>query len=139
MEWDEAAENRLSRIPYFLRAMVKKGVERHARENNVSIITIELMEELRQKRFGNEKTIQIHISGKNNMLHEMLSGIPDCKIEFKTDTIITIQSSKSEVVLMDILKILNQHNIAIEDLSAMPTNLEEIFLKVVSDSDASNN
>ena len=35
---------------------------------------------------------------------------------------------------MDILKILNQNDIVIEDLSAMPTNLEEIFLKVVGDS-----
>ena len=57
VEWDEEAQTRLSRIPYFLRAMVKKGVERHARENNISIITIELMEELRQKRFGNEKPV----------------------------------------------------------------------------------
>ena len=56
-EWDEASQIRLGRIPYFLRAMVKKGVERHARENNISIITIELMEELRQKRFGNEKPV----------------------------------------------------------------------------------
>ena len=32
VEWDEASQTRLSRIPYFLRAMVKKGVERHARE-----------------------------------------------------------------------------------------------------------
>lgn len=46
--WDEASELRLSRIPYFLRAMVKKGVERHARENGISLITIELMEELRK-------------------------------------------------------------------------------------------
>jgi len=34
---------------------------------------------------------------------------------------------------------LNENNIEIEDLSAVPTNLEEIFLKVVEDSDASNN
>ena len=40
---------------------------------------------------------------------------------------------------MNVLKILNQNNISIEDLSAVPTNLEEIFLKVVSDSNASNN
>ena len=57
VEWDDAAEIRLSRIPYFLRAMVKKGVERHAREQDIPIITIELMEELRQKRFGNEKPV----------------------------------------------------------------------------------
>ncbi len=40
---------------------------------------------------------------------------------------------------MNVLKILNQNNISIDDLSAIPTNLEEIFLKVVSDSNASDN
>jgi len=40
---------------------------------------------------------------------------------------------------MNILKILNQNNITIDDLSAIPTNLEEIFLKIVSDSNASDN
>ena len=39
---------------------------------------------------------------------------------------------------MEILKILNENNIQIQDLSAMPTNLEEIFLKVVNDSNASD-
>ena len=63
----------------------------------------------------------------------------DCKIQQDDGVIITIHSTNSEIVLMNILKILNQNNIVIEDLSAMPTNLEEIFLKVVSDSDASNN
>lgn len=55
--WDEASALRLSRIPYFLRAMVKKGVEKHARENNISLITIALMEELRKKRFGNDAPV----------------------------------------------------------------------------------
>ena len=55
--WDEAAQSRLSRIPYFLRAMVKKGVERHAREQGIAVITVELMEELRKKRFGNEAPV----------------------------------------------------------------------------------
>ena len=40
---------------------------------------------------------------------------------------------------MNVLKILNQNNIVIDDLSEMPKNLEDIFLKVVSDSNASNN
>ena len=40
---------------------------------------------------------------------------------------------------MNILKILNQNGIDVDDLSVIPTNLEEIFLKVVSDSNASNN
>jgi ABC-2 type transport system ATP-binding protein len=34
---------------------------------------------------------------------------------------------------------LNSNNIVIEDLSAIPTNLEEIFLKVVDESNESNN
>ena len=106
--------------------------------NKGKIITVASPQELK-KIFGHEKTIQIHVSGKNNALNDLLADIPDCKIEFNTGTVITIQSSNSDVVLMDILKILNQNDIAIEDLSAMPTNLEEIFLKVVSDSDASNN
>ena len=55
--WDEDSEARLNRIPYFLRAMVKKGVEKHARENSIPLITIELMEELRKKRFGNETPV----------------------------------------------------------------------------------
>ena len=40
---------------------------------------------------------------------------------------------------MNVLKILNQNNIVVDDLSAIPTNLEDIFLKVVSDSNASDN
>ena len=57
IEWDEASALRLSRIPYFLRAMVKKGVEKHARENGIPTVTIELMEELRKKRFGNDAPV----------------------------------------------------------------------------------
>ena len=106
--------------------------------NKGKIITVASPQELK-KKFGHEKTIQLHVSGKYDALNDLLADIPDCKIEFNTGTVITIQSSNSEVVLMNILKILNQNDIAIEDLSAMPTNLEEIFLKVVSDSDASNN
>lgn len=37
--------------------MVKKGVEKHARENNISLITVDLMDELRKKRFGNDMPI----------------------------------------------------------------------------------
>ena len=55
--WEAAAQARLERIPYFLRAMVKKGVERHAREQGIPIITADLMEELRKKRFGNDAPV----------------------------------------------------------------------------------
>jgi hypothetical protein len=37
--------------------MVKKGVERHAVEEGIPVITTKLMEELRKRRFGNEKPV----------------------------------------------------------------------------------
>jgi len=106
--------------------------------NKGRIVTIDSPNELKN-RFGHEKTIKIHASSNIETLENLLENIQDCKIEFNTGATITIQSTNSELVLMNILKILNQNNISIDDLSAIPTNLEEIFLKVVSDSNASDN
>ena len=106
--------------------------------NKGRIITVDSPSELK-KRFGREKTIKIHVSSNIEKLGSLLENIQDCKIEFNTRATITIQSTDSELILMNILKILNQNDISIDDLSAIPTNLEEIFLKVVSDSNASDN
>ena len=84
-----------------------------------------------KKRFGKEKTIKIHLLKNQQEVKSLLSGIIDCKIDFYTGTDITIRSKKSELVLMKILRILNDNGIEIDDLSAVPTNLEEIFLKMV--------
>lgn len=69
---------------------------------------------------------------------DILSAISDCKIEFVNGTIITIHSSQSEMVLLKVLKALNENQIEIEDLSAVPTNLEDVFLKMVEDSAPDN-
>ena len=106
--------------------------------NKGRIVTIASPNELKN-RFGHEKIIKIHVSSNIETLENLLENIQDCKIEFNTGATITIQSTNSELVLMSVLKILNQNNISIDDLSAIPTNLEEIFLKVVSDSNASDN
>jgi len=106
--------------------------------NKGRIVTIDSPNELKN-RFGHEKTIKIHVSSNIETLENLLENIQGCKIEFNTGAIITIQSTNSELVLMNVLNILNQNNIPIDDLSAIPTNLEEIFLKVVSDSNASDN
>jgi len=106
--------------------------------NKGRIVTIDSPNELKN-RFGHEKTIKIHVSSNIETLENLLENIQDCKIEFNTGATITIQSTNSELVLMNVLKILNQNNISIADLSAVPTNLEEIFLKVVSDSNAPDN
>ena len=84
-----------------------------------------------KKRFGKEKTIKIHLLKNQQEVKSLLSGILDCKIDFNTGTNITIRSKQSELVLMKILRILNDNSIDIDDLSAVPTNLEEIFLKMV--------
>ena len=106
--------------------------------NKGKIITVDSPNGLK-KRFGHEKTIEIHVSSNTSTLENILENIKDCKIEFNAGATIRIHSTDSEFVLMNVLKILNQNNIVIDDLSAMPTNLEDIFLKVVSDSNASNN
>ena len=106
--------------------------------NKGRIVTIDSPNDLKN-RFGREKTIKIHISSNTEALGNLLENIQDCKIEFNTGATITIHSINSEVVLMSILKILNQNNIAIDDLSAIPINLEEVFLKVVGDSNTFDN
>ena len=47
--WTNEASERLSKVPFFLRAMVKKGVERYAREKRLKEITPEIMAELRKR------------------------------------------------------------------------------------------
>ena len=106
--------------------------------NKGKIIAVDTPDDLK-KRFGRKKTIKIHISEVNENLKNLLSKVEDCKIEFNPGSNITINSDESEVVLLQVLQILNSNNITIEDLSAMPTNLEEIFLKVVNESNESNN
>ena len=91
-----------------------------------------------KSRFGKEKTINIHLFEKQSQVSSLLSGILDCKINFENGTNIIIHSEQSELVLLKVLKILNDNNIEIEDLSAVPTNLEDIFLKMVKENTSNN-
>ena len=75
---------------------------------------------------------------KQSQVSSLLSGILDCKINFENGTNIIIHSEQSELVLLKVLKILNDNNIEIEDLSAVPTNLEDIFLKMVKENTSNN-
>lgn len=106
--------------------------------NKGKIIAVDSPDDLKN-RFGRKKTIKIHLSEVNEDLTNLLSEVKDCKIDYNSGSNITINSDESEVVLLQVLQILNSNNITIEDLSAMPTNLEEIFLKVVDESNESNN
>jgi ABC-2 type transport system ATP-binding protein len=105
--------------------------------NKGRIIAVDSPDDLK-KRFGSKKTIKIHLAQVNEKLKNLFNDVKDYKIDFNSGTNITIISDESEVVLMKVLQILNSNNITIEDLSAMPTNLEEIFLKVVNESNESD-
>lgn len=106
--------------------------------NKGKILAVDTPDQLKTT-FGQEKTIKIHLLDRHDRLSHLLSGISGCTIDFNTGTDIIIQSSKAEIVLSQVLLILIENNIAIEDLSAMPTTLEEIFLKMVRDTNESNN
>ena len=101
--------------------------------NNGKIMAVDSPSELKN-RFGYEKTIKIHISTVSEELKLKLFEIPECQIKLEPEPTVVITSTKSEIVLFNILKILNETETKINDLSAIPTNLEEIFLKVVGDS-----
>ena len=101
------------------------------------ILTVDSPDALKN-RFGKEKTIKIHLLKKQSNISSLLLDIPDYEINFDTGTTIIIHSEQSELILLRVLKILNENNIDIEDLSAVPTNLEDIFLKMMREN-ASNN
>lgn len=103
--------------------------------NKGKILAVDTPEQLKDT-FGQEKTIKIHLLQRHEGLTQLLSGISDCTLDFTTGTDIIIQSRNSELILSKILQILIENNIAIEDLVAMPTTLEEIFLKMVRDTNA---
>ena len=105
--------------------------------NKGKIIAVDSPDDLKN-RFGRKKTIKIHLSSVHQNLNTLLSDVKDCEIDFNSGTNITIHSDESELVLLKVLQILNSNGIVIEDLSAMPTNLEEIFLKVVDESNESH-
>jgi len=106
--------------------------------NKGKIIAIDTPNELKNK-FGREKTIKIRIAETKKDVQGLLFDVKDYEIDFNSGTNITIRSNDSEEVLLKILQILTMNNISIEDLSVMPTTLEEIFLTVVKNSNASNN
>ncbi|MDE1816330.1 MAG: ABC transporter ATP-binding protein [Thaumarchaeota archaeon] len=104
--------------------------------NHGKIIAIDTPEELKNK-FGREKTIKIHIGNVEN-LSSILQGVGSYEISRDEGTVITIHSADSEQVLVKILQVLNSNNIPVDDLSVVPTSLEEIFLTVVKNSDTNS-
>ena len=104
--------------------------------NRGKIIAVDTPDELKNK-FGREKTIKIRI-GQMQEISGILQGVGNYEVSHDEGTVITIHSADSEQILVKILQVLQSNNIQIEDLSVVPTSLEEIFLTVVKNSNASN-
>ena len=114
--------------------------------NRGRLLEVDTPDALKAK-LGDEKTIKIHLPYRPPDIRDLLSGMDGCRIEFGGDhsfggggssstgnrTTITIRSSESELVLLRVLGILHENRIEIEDLSAVPTSLEEIFLNMTED------
>jgi radical SAM protein with 4Fe4S-binding SPASM domain len=49
LAWSVAAKERLQKLPSFARGMVSRGVERFANENNIAVITPEVMQKVREE------------------------------------------------------------------------------------------
>ena len=80
---------------------------------------------------GNGSTAGVHTQTNGQAPKETAPGIN-----------IIINSEQSELVLSQVLKILHDNAITIQDISAVPMNLEDIFLKMMDkdvDYDASDN
>ncbi len=103
--------------------------------NRGRLLTIDTPESLK-RTYGREKTIRIRISGPALNVEE-LKSIPNCTVDEKL-ALITISSEDSERILSDVLDTLSRRQITVEDLSVVPTSLEEIFLKMVNGGDASD-
>lgn len=100
------------------------------------ILTVDSPDSLKNK-FGKEKTIKIHVVESENIT-KIFSDFKECKINLKHDRTITVHTQQTELILQKILKILNENDIEIEDITIIPTDLEEVFLKMV-ETNASNN
>ena len=114
--------------------------------NRGRLLEVDTPDALKAK-LGDEKTIKIHLPYRPPNIRDLLSGMDGCRIEFGGDhrfgggggsrtgsrAAITIRSSESELVLLRVLGILRENRIEIEDLSAVPTSLEEIFLNMTEE------
>ena len=52
LEWDKEAEQRLKKAPFFVRKMARGKIEKAAREQGLTQITLEFVEQVKRKEMG---------------------------------------------------------------------------------------
>lgn len=85
-------------------------------------------------RFGVERTVRIGVSSVGGAAAARLRAIGGCTVGDGTVTVRSPESGGAQ--LARALEVLAAAGARIESLSAVPTNLEEAFLRVVGESDA---
>ena len=85
-------------------------------------------------RFGVERTVKIGVSSVGDAAAARLRAIGGCTVGDGTVTVRSPESGGTQ--LARALEVLAAAGARIEGLSAVPTNLEEAFLRVVGESDA---
>ena len=50
--WTKEAEERLQKVPVFVRPMAKKGIEKMARKQGITVIDAEMMDKAKSKLMG---------------------------------------------------------------------------------------
>lgn len=93
------------------------------------IITTDSPDNLKRK-FGSQKTIKIRLAQRQPQVSDLLD-MSGCSVHHDQGTEIVIQSDDAQAVLAGVLDILNRNDMAIEEISAEPVTLEDIFLSMV--------
>lgn len=52
IEWEDAAKERMKKVPFFVRGFAKKKLENAALARGKAVITLELLEEIKKKEMG---------------------------------------------------------------------------------------
>lgn len=56
LEWDQAALDRVQAAPFFVRKLIRKKVEKAARERGLEKVTVELLDQVKQKQMDSQSS-----------------------------------------------------------------------------------
>lgn len=54
LEWDQDALDRVQAAPFFVRKLIKKKVEKAAKERGLEKVTVELLDQVKQKQMDSQ-------------------------------------------------------------------------------------
>ncbi len=99
--WTIEAEERLNRLPFFLRSMIKGNVEKYAKEQGVSPIRPELLDELRRKRFGDKMPEIDKVEGGSEQAAEVRSKKLEVRSEKNKESVRFLPWTKEALRRLD--------------------------------------